>query len=90
MSFDKHLCRFFWFILALDSIPALLAIVAAIKPEYARGVSSSFFAAIAPLNILMANAFYNAFDPQVFGLTEDMERFMKVCRVTARYSNGIA
>eukprot|EP00892_Ulva_mutabilis_P005417 jgi/Ulvmu1/3247/UM150_0020.1 len=73
--------RFFWFVLALDSIPALLAIIAAVKPEYARGVSSSFFAVIAPLNILMANAFYNAFDPQVFGLSEDMERFMKIVMV---------
>ena len=70
--------RFFWFIWALDTIPPLLAVVAAVKPDLARGVSTSFFAVIAPLNILMANSFYNAFDPQVFGLTEHMERFMKV------------
>eukprot|EP00892_Ulva_mutabilis_P005416 jgi/Ulvmu1/3246/UM150_0019.1 len=70
--------RFFWFILALNTIPALLAIVAAIKPEFARGVSTSFFSVLAPLNMLMANAFYNAFDPQVYGLSEDLERAMKV------------
>eukprot|EP00892_Ulva_mutabilis_P005418 jgi/Ulvmu1/3248/UM150_0021.1 len=66
--------RFFWFMWVLNSIPPLLAVVATFMPDLARGVSTSYFAVIAPLNILMANSFFDAIE-----LTNnDMEKNMKV------------
>lgn len=57
----------------LNSIPALLAVVATFMPDLARGVSTSYFAVIAPLNILMANSFYDAID----AASGDMEKHVK-------------
>eukprot|EP00892_Ulva_mutabilis_P005422 jgi/Ulvmu1/3251/UM150_0024.1 len=65
--------RFPWFVWALSSIPALLAAAATLAPERARGASTSFFAVIAPLSILMANTFYSAVRFTVAGMQKNMQ-----------------
>lgn len=66
--------RFFWFIWSLNTIPPLLAVAATFMPDRARGVSTSFFAVIAPLNILLSNSLYDAIN-----ITNgDMEEHMQV------------
>ena len=44
-------------------------------PDMARGASTSFFAVLAPLTILMANSFYDA----TWVAKSDMEKRMEVC-----------
>lgn len=69
------MCRFFWFVWALNTIPPLLAVVATFMPDLARGASTSFFAVIAPLNVLLANSLYDAID---LTNNSDMEDHMQV------------
>jgi hypothetical protein len=52
-------CRFPWFVLALNTVPVLLALISMVKPQLARGATTAFFSVLAPLNILMAHAFFN-------------------------------
>jgi hypothetical protein len=52
-------CRFAWFVLALNTLPVLLALIAMFKPHLAAGATTAFFSVLAPLNILMAHAFFN-------------------------------
>lgn len=78
--------RFFWFMWALNTIPPLLAVVATFMPDLARGVSTSFFAVIAPLDILMANSFFDAVDIA----SGDIEDHMKLTMAGFCISAGAA
>jgi hypothetical protein len=63
--------------LALNIIPAILAVIAAIEPDLARGAATSFFAVLSVLDMLLTNSFYNMFD-SVAGPSK-IEKRLKVC-----------
>lgn len=58
----SKLFRFAWFVWAFCTVPLLLSIVHNVKPHLVARGSSSLFAILATLQILIANEFYNIVD----------------------------
>lgn len=58
----NKLFRFVWWVWVLNLIPMITGFSAYLRPKIARVAAAASFAAMSPLNMLIANGFYNVSD----------------------------